>query len=328
MARVGSEDVARLAGVSRSTVSRVFTPGTYVAQATREKVERAALRLGYRPNVLARSLITQRSRIVGVTVGDLDNPLHATLTRRLVRALQDNGYASMLFTAHFDEVDRVIDSLMSYQVEALILCSAVPTAPVAVECAKAGCPLVVLNRAVDSDVAFSVGCDHQSGTRLVADHLVDAGYSRIAFMSGLAAVPGANERGAAFALALEQRGTSIVERVSGEFTYEGATEAMRSLLGGSSRPDALFAANDIMALAAADVARLEFGMRIGPDIGIVGYDNSPATRMASYSLSSVDIGVDAMVREAVKLVLDLHATPKRAVLVEPSLVVRASTSRA
>ena len=123
MARIGSVDVARLAGVSRSTVSRVYTPGTYVSEATREKVERAASVLGYRPNVLARSLITQRTNIVGVTVGDLDNPLHASLTRRLVRALQDRGYASMMFAAHFDEVDRVIDSLMAYQVEALILCS-------------------------------------------------------------------------------------------------------------------------------------------------------------------------------------------------------------
>ena len=127
MAKVGSQDVAQLAGVSRSTVSRVFTPGTYVAEDTRVKVMRAAEMLGYRPNIIARSLTMRRTRLVGIVTGHLENPSHAAIVRRIAAGVQDHGMATLLVTARYNEAERVLQSLLSYQVDALVVTSAVPT---------------------------------------------------------------------------------------------------------------------------------------------------------------------------------------------------------
>ena len=330
MVRVGSQDVAQLAGVSRSTVSRVFTPGAYVAEETRKRVERAAAVLGYRPNVIARSLTTRRTRLVGIVVGDLENPAQAELLHRVTTLLQDNGMACLLFIARYDEVDHLLRNLMSYQVDALVVASAVPTAAISLECTRAGQPLIVVNRAPPPEVSYAVRGDNQQGAELLADHLVAGGYRRFAFMAGLDAVPSSVEREQAFSLALARHGHTVVARESGDFTAAGAAKAMRAILSRADPPDAVFCANDTMAVAALDVARHEFGLRPGTDLGVCGYDNSPVAGLQGYDLTTVDQDIDAISAAVVETVIDaVSATPpvRLTRVVPPRLVARESTRR-
>lgn len=330
MTRIGSEHVARLAGVSRSTVSRVFTPGTYVAEGTRQKVERAAAILGYRPNIIARSLTMKRTNMVGVVVGDLENPTYSAMVRRIVDSLQDRGLASLLFTARYTEVNRVIQSLMAYQVDALVVCSAVPAAPIAVECRKAGKPLILVNRQAPLDVALTVGGDNRAGTALIAQHFLEQDYHRIAFVAGIDAVSSSTEREQGLAAALQARGRVVSGRAVGDYTYEGAARATRALLSAAEPPDAIFCANDTMAVAALDIARDEFGLRPGRDIGIAGYDDAPMARLPAYDLTTVNQDLDSIVAAVVARVEAAargEGGDPAPVLVPPRLVVRSSTRR-
>jgi len=327
--KVGSMEVARLAGVSRSTVSRVFTPGTYVADETRVKVMQAAEVLGYRPNIIARSLTTKSTRLVGIVTGHLENPSHAALVRMIAAGVQDAGMASLLVTAHYNEVDRVMQSLMSYQVDALVVTSAVPTAAISAECERAGIPLIVTNQRHEPETGMAVYGDNRAGATLVGNHLVDQGWSRFAVIAGIE-IASSIDRVDAFTLALARRGHALLARETGNFEREETTTAMRALLSRDVRPDAVFCANDEMAVAALDVARIDFGLQPGRDIAIAGYDDSPLSRLRAYDLTTVRSDIDAIAAGAVSYVLETRngqAPTVRKTIVPPELVVRSSTVR-
>lgn len=330
MSRVGSEDVARLAGVSRSTVSRVFTPGAYVKAETRARILDAAEKLGYRPNIIARSLTMRSTRLVGLVAGHLENPAHASLVRQIAKGLQDKGFASLLVTAHFNEADRVIRSLMSYQVDSLVLTSAIPTAAIAYECKRAAIPLIITNRPGDGDECLAAFGDNQKGTELVANHLIEQGWRRFGFIAGFDEVPASHERESGFAMALARRGYALIGREGGEFGRKGAADAMKRLMTRSPAPDAVFCANDEMAVAAMDVARFDLGLTIGRDIAIVGYSEGFLSDLRAYDITSVQPNIPNMAASAVELVLGAMAGTvpgASSVAIMPELVVRSSSLR-
>lgn len=330
MSRIGSEDVARLAGVSRSTVSRVFTSGAYVKPETRTKILDAAEKLGYRPNVIARSLTMRSTRLVGIVAGHLENPAHAALVRQIAKGLQDAGFASLLVNAHFNEADRVIRSLMSYQVDALVLTSAVPTAAIAYECSREKTPLVITNRPSDPDQCLAAFGDNLAGAEMIADHLLDQGWSRFGYIAGYDEVPASSERESGFALALARRGYALVGREGGEFGRKGAAEAMHRLMSRNPAPDAVFCANDEMAVAAMDVARFDLGLSIGSDIAIAGYAEGFLSDLRAYDITSVRLNTPEIAAAAIRLVLGSQsgAVPgATSVAITPELVVRSSTLR-
>lgn len=326
--RIRADDVAKIAGVSRSTVSRVFTPGAVVAEDTRVKVTAAADLIGYRLNIIARSLTMRRTRLIGVVVGDLFNPFYAELLARISRILQDRGLAALLFRARYDEIEQVMRHLMSYQIDGMIVTSAVPTSGIAAEFSKIGTPIVVINRPSYSELVHSVASDNFVGTELVAEHLADLGCSRIAYIAGIPGLPSNDEREQGLIKALSGRRVGLFARDVGDYTSEGAAAATRMLLNRTIRPDAIFCANDTMAVATIDVARHEFGLRPGLDLRIVGYGNGPIAKLAGYDLTSVDQDVDAIAAHAVDLAetsLADNAAGGLSIRIPPRLVVRSST---
>lgn len=329
VSNVGSKEVAKLAGVSRSTVSRVFTPGTYVADDTRIRVQRAAELLGYRPNVLARSLMTRRTGLVGIVTGHLENPTHASLVRLVTSGLQDHGMAALLVAAHFDEVDRVFQILMAYQIDALVVTSAVPTAKIAHECTRSGTPLIVANQGPGFRDGVAVFSDNRGGATLVAEHLVEEGWRRFGIIAGREGLPASIEREEAFTLALAQQGHSLAGRAVGNYSVEDAAIAMRELLSGPVPPDAVFCATDEMATSALDVARYEYGLQPGQDIAIAGYGESPLARLRAYDLTSVEACIPEVADATVNVVVAAcnGATHSSVVPVAPRLVVRSSTRK-
>jgi len=302
--RSRSIDVARLAGVSRSAVSRTFTPDAYVSEATREKVLRAAKTLNYHPNAMARSIKTQRSGIIGVISADLQNPFYADTLEKIGAALQSQGLASLVLFGDETSTSGQISQILSYQVDALIVTNAVISSALTDNISRTKLPVVAINRYFPQDWITSITCDNIAGSAAIADHLLDIGCSRIALVSGKTEASSSRDREVGFVRALVKRGTAPIAIESGDYTHDSGVAAARKLLSGPIVPDAIFCANDLMAIGVIDIARAEFGLKIPEDLRVAGFDNSIIGSWQSYNLTSVDQNVPQMIELAVKSVLD------------------------
>ena len=330
---VTSLHVARLAQVSQSAVSRSFTPGASVSELTRTKVTDAARQLGYRPNAIARSLITKRSRMIGVVMSYLENQFYPMVLEKLSQRLQRDGYHVLLFIADTREADGVLAEILQYQVDGLVMASTSLSSALSLRCAEAGIPVVLFNRTLrHSQSTSSVTTDNFEGGQLMAQHLVDGGYQRIAYIAGMEDTSTNMDRERGFRGGLAARGQRCFARAVGNYDFDQAKAAARELFRGAARarPDAVFVANDHMAIAVMDVLRIELGLRVPQDVAVAGFDNVPQAAWGSYQLTTVEQPVGPMIEATVTLLreqLDGEVRP-HAVTVPSHLVVRASTDKA
>jgi DNA-binding LacI/PurR family transcriptional regulator len=324
-----AHDVARLAGVSQSAVSRCFTPGASVSDAMRARVQQAANTLGYRPNLIARSLITRESTIIGVVVPDLDNPFYASVVGRLSSLLTASGRRILLFRSPAtDSSDPVLEDVLRYRVDGLILISSPLSSTFADECVRTGLPVVQLNRTSMRAHVSSVVGDNVRGATEIATHLLRHGHRRLAYVAGHDGASTSQEREKGFTTALRQAGLTLAMREVGHYTQIGAEAATRRLLSASAPPDAIFFANDYMALAGLSVARHEFGVDVGRDVSIVGFDDIPMAAWPDFALTTFRQPIDDMCARTVEVIQaqvgDIGIAPSRLVL-PGELVVRGST---
>jgi DNA-binding LacI/PurR family transcriptional regulator len=329
--KVTSQDVARLAGVSQSAVSRVFTPGASVSEKTMVKVREAAERLGYRPNVLARSLITGRTRIIGLIVAYLDNQFYPIALERLSRALQARGYHILVFMAEnsTEGVAPVMQELIDYQVEGIVTASVAMTNDLTNRCEAAGIPVVMFNRGQDDPRLAEVTSDNVAGARAVAELLVRAGHRRIAHISGWQGASTGRDRARGFLDGLAAHGMTPVATVDGMYNRDHAAQVAREVFAGPDRPDAVFVGNDHMAFAVMDVLRFELGLSIPGDVSVVGYDDVPIAAWPAYDLTTVRQPVNRMVDATVEALLsriEEDATPRKIRIPGP-LVLRGSVRK-
>lgn len=327
---VTSQDVALRAGVSQSAVSRVFTPGASVSQKTREKVRAAATDLGYRPNILARSLITGQSRMIGLVVAYLDNQFYPDALEKLSHALKEKGYHVLVFMASqtAGDIDHVVDEILDYQVDGIIAASVAMSSVLADRCRAAGVPVVLFNRMQDDGHFSSVTSDNHAGGRLVARHLVASGHRKFGYIAGWGGASTQRDREAGFVAELQEAGFGLADRQEGNFTFEGAQASARAMFGRPDHPDAVFVANDHMAFAVMDVVRSELGLRVPEDVSVVGFDDVPAASWKAYDLTTVRQRANLMVAETVRAMLDQIGNPDAApqhVAVEAPLIVRGSS---
>jgi DNA-binding LacI/PurR family transcriptional regulator len=301
--QVTSGDVARLAQVSQSAVSRAFTPGASVSEATREKVMKAAQELGYRPNALARSLLSGKSRTIALLIAYLHNHFYPLILERLSRALQAMGYRVILFMADQGNQDAVVEEMLQFQVEGLVIASATLSSGLAEECARVGIPVVVFNRYIPGAAVSSVTTDNRRGGQLIAEHFLKSGHRRFGYIAGSEDSSTNRDRELGFAEHLAAHGFEVNAREMGYYTVEGAKAATRKMYGDGTGPDALFVANDLMAFAALDVLRGDLGLRVPEDVAVAGFDNVPEAAWSAYDLTSVDQPADAMVEEIVRLLI-------------------------
>jgi DNA-binding LacI/PurR family transcriptional regulator len=329
MDKVTSLEVAKRAGVSQSAVSRVFTPGASASNKTILKVREAAQELGYRPNVLARSLITGKSRIIGLVVAYLDNYFYPLALEKLSNYLQSEGYHVLIFMATNDTLstDQVIDELLDYQVEGIITASVGLSSDLTARCEAAGVPVVLFNRSQDAANHSAVTSNNFSGGKSVAEFFLAAGHKRIGYIGGWEGASTQREREAGFRSALAEVGKTLAAHALGQFTVEGAKKAARQMFGESDHPDAVFVATDHMAFAVMDVLRGELNLHIPNDVSVVGYDDVPPASWAAYDLSTVRQRADVMVKETVTLMIEKIRNPASAprhIKIDSPLIVRSS----
>ena len=331
MASVTSLDVARLAQVSQSAVSRAFTPGASVSDATRTKVEEAARKLGYRPNAIARTLITRRSRIIGVVMSYLENQFYPVVLEKLSQRLQRDGYHVLLFIADTRQTDAVLAEILQYQVDGMVMASTSMSSALALRCEEAGIPIVLFNRVSSgSENTSSVTTDNYQGGLLVGQYLARTGHRRVAYIAGMEDTSTNQQREQGLRDGLAESGQKVFARAVGNYDFEDAKAAARTLFAvkAAQRPDAVFVANDHMAIAVMDTLRIELGLRIPQDVSVVGFDDVKQAAWGSYQLSSVVQDADAMIEATAGLLMEEMdgATQNRAVVLPTRIVLRASSA--
>jgi DNA-binding LacI/PurR family transcriptional regulator len=322
------EDVAREAGVSRALVSLVMRAQPNVSEERRARVLEVAGRLGYRPNAMARSLASRRTRTVGVILDDLRNPFFAEIAGGVEELASELGY-QLLLGAGGRQARRErasLATLLEYRVDGVILVS--PRMRTAhIVAAAAEVPLVLVGRQARGADADLVVIDENHGTDLVLDHLVGLGHERIAHVDGGKGAAGPQRRSAFLRGMQARRLGGRAQVIRGDFTEEAGTSAARRMLAERELPTAVFAANDLIAaglLGGFDQA----GVQVPGDISIVGYDNISIAHLAHVSLTTVDQPRTEMGRMALELLLDRIDNRRASVvrLVEPTLVVRSTTA--
>ena len=327
--KVTSQDVARRAGVSQSAVSRVFTPGASFSEKTAAKVRKAADELGYRPNVLARSLITGRSRIIGLVVAYLENYFYPEALEKLSNALQAEGYHLLVFLVPrtADDIEDILQEIVDYQVDGIVLASVALSSQLATRCRAAGIPVVLFNRSQDGPQLPTVTSDNFSGGREIARYLFAGGHRRIGYIAGWEGASTQRDREAGFRAGLREAGLEICAREVGDYQFGRAQEAARRMFAGASRPDAVFVANDHMAFATMDVLRFELGLRVPDDVSVIGFDDVPPAAWPAYDLTTVRQEATAMVAETVRMLranIEDPDTPPRSVRLPAVMVTRTS----
>jgi DNA-binding LacI/PurR family transcriptional regulator len=327
-ARITSAQVAARAGVSQSAVSRVFTPGASASARTTEKVRRAAAELGYRPNVLARAMVSGKSRIIGLVLAYLENQFYSLALERLSNTLQARGYHILIFTApnSIGDADAVVQELMDYQVDGIITASVAISSTLADSARDAGIPVVLFNRRQDDSGLSSVTSTNYEGGRKAADFLLAGGHRRIAHIAGWQGSSTGRDRQAGFLSVLQEAGVAPFAMVDGMYNRAVAMECARQLIGGRDRPDAIFVGNDHMAFAVMDVVR-QAGLMPGRDVSVVGYDDVPLAGWAAYDLTTIRQPVNRMVDAAVDTILaqvEIPGALPRQIEIESRLILRSS----
>ncbi len=324
-----SVDVARLAGVNQSTVSRAFDPGSRISAETRTKVMDAATKLGYQPNVIARSLITQHTDIVGIVMANLTaSHFYPDVLERFTHRLQEMGKQVLLLNAPPGRpIDEILPQVLGYQVDALIIASLTPGNETINVSNRGGRPVILFNRFATDTNANVVCCDNVQGGRLVADFLLDTGHKRIAYIAGPSNTTTNQMREKGFTDQLHQRGYGAIIREQTAYNYEAGREAARRLLSHPDRPDAIFCAADIIALGVMDTARFEMGLRIPDDLSVVGFDDIHAADWPVYNLTTVRQPVDEMISATMRLLerAEEEAQDIEVRLLPVKLIVRGST---
>lgn len=328
---VTAHDVARLAGVSQSAVSRTYTKGASVAPKTREKVEAAAAALGYRPNFVARSLITRRSNLIGVVVPSMANPFYSEVLEALSKAFEAMEYRVLLFsTVTNEDSDPILEEVLRHRVEAVILVSATLSSHFAEECKQTGLPVVLLNRKNDDETVSSVTSDNAHGGALIADFLVSTHHKKLAFIAGHEGSSTSRDRERSFSQRLLELGFPAPLREVGNYSFQIAMEATRQLISHTTPPDAIFCANDLMAIAALNVVTREYGLIPGKNISIVGFDNIEMSKWPLIGLTTYLQPIDQLVQRTVGIIraqLEAIATPSIQEVLAGQLIVRDSARR-
>ncbi|MDP6163693.1 MAG: LacI family DNA-binding transcriptional regulator [Candidatus Thioglobus sp.] len=329
--KVTSLEVAKLAGVSQSAVSRVFTPGASSSKKTNELVRKAATELGYRPNILARSLITGKSRIIGLVVAYLDNYFYPEALELLSSALQKKGYHVLVFMAAktAGNIDDIVDEILDYQVDGIIAASVAMSSELATRCGAAGVPVVLFNRTQDDKRLSAVTSDNVLGGKKVAEFLIATGHRKIGYISGWEGASTQRDREKGFKDELIRNQLSVFSREVGNFNSDEARQAARRMFTAEEIPDAVFVANDDMAFAVMDVIRFELGLKIPEDVSVVGYDDVPVASWPAYNLTTVRQPANRMVAETVSILMDSienKSNEPRRIEIDGPLIIRGSTT--
>lgn len=327
------KDVARLAGVSPMTVSRVLNSSGYASQEARARVERAVAELGFVPNVLARQLRLKRTRTLALVISDITNPFFTTIARGVEDVAAAHDFAVMFCNTDESEAEEIayLRMLIQRQIDGVLLVPASDSGKSLRLLRAHRVPVVVLDRRVSAPRVDQVRSDSEAGAHQLIRHLIELGHRRIAMLAGHPNISTAVDRAAGYRRALAEHGIELDERL---ILYEGFGVAAgyrmaRKVLHLPSRPTALFAANNFIAFGAIRALR-EAGLRIPEAMSIVAFDDLPDDWLIDPFLTVADQRAYEMGRQAAGLILErlggAGGRARRTIVLPVDFIVRRSTA--
>ncbi|QMV00371.1 LacI family DNA-binding transcriptional regulator [Devosia sp. D6-9] len=322
---VTAEQVAKLAGVSRSAVSRTFTSGASVSESTRKKVIEAADRLGYHVNHLARGLIHDRSGIVCLIGADLNTPYHARILASVTSRLQAIDRVAMIIntSGETESVESALRLTLNYRADATVVLSGSPAASLIDTCVANGQHVILINRDVGAEGVDAIAVDNATAAHEAFAMFQRAGCRKIAVVSSQAGTPSLVGRERPFAAAAAAAGIEVKIVRPGPTSYASGVEAARILLPRSDRPDAAFCVTDLLACGFMDAARNEFGMEIPRDLCVIGFDDIEQAGWGAYNLTTFRQPVDRIADAIVELV-DKKGEPSAPLVLQADPIWRKS----
>lgn len=325
-----SIDVAKAAGVSQTTVSRIVNGHPGVSERTRAKVQAAIEQLGYRPNLSARSLVTSRTQTIGVVLGDLTNSYYAELLHTISRELNDAGYRTLMLSDRAGSAEDLAAMLWEANVDGVILTTTLLSPDDESKIVSLGMPAVTMgpDAAADTDAIFP---DNFEGGRAAARHLLSLGHRRIGVIAGPLDAASVKDRHRGFLA--EHEAASIEFDAAllevADLDYQRAFDAANRLLDLGEAPTALFCHNDLVAFAALNAAKAR-GIPVPAGVSVLGFDDVAMSSWPSFDLTTVRQPIRDMALGAVELILSRLLDPESAVVhtMLPCTLIERSTTRA
>ncbi len=316
---VTADAVARAAQVSRSTVSRAFTPGASVSPEARSRVMKVAAAMGYRVNRLAQSLIQARSRLVGLVGSNLATPFHGSQVAALSEALLAADMQCLLLNADRSgsDVAPLIETLLEFRARAVVILSGTPPTTIVEECRRSGLRVILINKPLPELAAHTILCDDAAGARLAAERLLAAGCRRLAVIGSASGTASITRRIDAFSAYIAARGLSSVVWSQGPTGYETGLRAVRGLLGARQggmeqagpEIDGAFCVTDLIAMGFMDGARHELGWGIPEEVSVIGFDDIPQAAWLGYRLTTLCQSMPRLVDAVMAALADEEEPP-------------------
>lgn len=276
MKRSTLKEVAKLAGVSTATVSNALNETKYVSEEVKDKINRAIEELNYQPNIVAKSLRVQESRIIGVLISDVANPFFSIVVRGIEEELSKSNYSILLCNtdSSVEKERKYLEVMIGKRVDGLVVSSAGNTGDYFRSLDKTGVPIVFLNRCpefMNSDVIMT---NNIQGAYSATEHLIRHGYCKIAIITGPSSISTGKDRLIGYKRALEDYGVALSDSLvkEGLFTIQSGYDKMKELMEQETKPDAVFISNNSMTLGAYKYLK-EAGIRIPDQIAVLGYDD-------------------------------------------------------
>lgn len=282
-------DVAKLSGVSVATVSRVINSNGYVSKETKEKVDKAIKQLNFTPNHFARGLVYKKTNTIGLLVPDIKNPFFPEIAKAVEETALQKEYSIILSNTdhNFQKEKRYIQLLLEKSIDGIIITGEIHESNIEI-LVQNNIPIVVTDARVSDSQIPIVYTDNIEGGRRATHHLFDQGYTRVGHIKGPDHITTAEDRYSGYKLALEERNIEFDSTIVqwGDYQTLSGYEAMKRLLSMKHPPDAVFVANDLMALGALDAVR-HSELKVPEDIGLVGFDGIPIIEVLQPRLTTI-----------------------------------------
>jgi len=324
-------DIARLAGVSTATVSKVFNQTGNISEKTRRRILEISRELNYQPNVLASALNGKKTFSLGLLIPDMVNPFFAELARNVEDRAQELGFNLIICNTDNDMKKEVkyIQLLRQKSVDGIIVATGVRNDEFLKELIDQNVPVALVAREMSVLATSTVLVDDFAGGYNATRHLIDLGHKRIAVIAESMSVSSSKERVRGYRHALEEAGLVYAEELvaASDFSIESGRETAQAILRQAERPTAIFACNDLLAIGAMQAAK-ELGIRVPEELSVVGFDNTILASITDPPMTTVAQPIRAMGHQVVDLIvseINETSTVKQRVVLLPELIVRQST---
>jgi LacI family transcriptional regulator len=333
MNRITTEDVARIAGVSQSTVSRVLNNYPYIKENTREKVLAVIDELGFTRDEIARSLVEKRTKSIGLILGSISNPFFAESAEIIIEKAQELEYDVMIYnTGHSDaNLEKAINTLIGKRVDGIILTGVNRNYTNKIKkLNQNGFPIFLYNSCLEDNFGNYIVIDNRIGAKIAVNHLVELGHKRIAYISGPSKYLTTYQRYLGYQEALNENGFNFQENLvyNNDFSYAEIYKFSKRLLNKKKRPTAFLAASDQMALAVLDVAA-SLNLEVPKDVSVVGFDNIRIASNEYIGLTTISQQMEKMaliaLEKLIYLIENKSASCSIQVVLKPELIVRKTT---